>query len=169
MVKSNLIVQPNKWDSFFFCTALTASRLSKDPSTKVGAVVVKNGKVVSTGFNGFPQGFPDDPNLLNDRDQKIKLTEHAERNALNQAAANTGNLAGSEIYVTHCPCMDCAKGIINSGIKKVKYLSYPKFEERWNFPETKKVFDACGVEVVPYSPEFTVEVIKERFNIDIIF
>lgn len=166
---TELITSPNKWDSYFFNTAFAASRMSKDPSTKVGAVLVKDRQTIAMSYNGFPSGFPDDPDLLNDREQKLKLTEHAERNALNQVARYGGNVAGSTIYVTHCPCMDCAKGLINSGIKEVKYLSYPKFEQRWNFSETKKVFDACGVKVVPFSPEDMIVSIKDKFNIDILF
>lgn len=159
----------DKWTAFFFSTALTASRLSKDPSTKVGSVIAKDGKVISTGYNGFPKGWPDAEEFLNDRELKYKLVEHAERNAISQALHNSGSIRDGAIYVTHCPCTDCAKGIIQAGIKSVSIPHYPEFEKRWGFDFTEKLLTTCGVDVRRYRPEDIRSSIQNFFDIDMTF
>lgn len=158
-----------KWDCFFFASALTASRLSKDPSTKVGAAIENNGHLVSTGYNGFPKGFPDKPEYLLDRDLKIRLVEHAERNAISQALNKPGDIRNGSIYITHCPCTDCAKGIIQAGIKKIQFPHYPEFEKRWDFPFTRNLLEQCGVEIIQFDPEAIIDGIKNNFDIEMTF
>ena len=109
--------------------ALVAS-WSKDPSTQVGAVIAdKKNRVISLGFNGFPRNIQDHSALLEDRDEKLRRTIHAEENALLFA---TQSVEGCTIYVTHPPCARCAAKIIQSGIERVvvKEVS-DSFLERW--------------------------------------
>ena len=121
---------------------------SKDPSTKVGAVIVNNNKqVLSLGYNGFPRGVEDRPERYNDRPTKLLFVAHAERNALDNAFTDTD---GATLYSTLYPCTDCAKGIIQRGIKKV-VTSKDKFEElsqRFNFDVSETMFKEANVEVV---------------------
>ena len=106
------------WDEFFLGLAKYISTRSRDPSTKVGAVIVRPNKtIVSLGFNGFPRGVDDDEERYNDRELKYKLVVHAEANAL--VAANE-DLEGCTIYTwPFPPCSSCAGLIIQSGIHAV--------------------------------------------------
>lgn len=88
---------------------------------KVGAVIMKNNTVVSTGYNGAPSGLQDCLELGYCSKQDACLAVHAEQNAIIFAAKNGVNIDGSVLYVTHAPCLTCAKLIINSGISKVYY------------------------------------------------
>lgn len=107
----------------FMKMAFNVSTLSKDTSTKVGAVLVSPDKrSLSIGYNGFPPGFPDRKKWLENRDEKngltkYELTNHAERNAIDQCFTN--NLDGWSLYCTHKPCLDCARAIITKKIKSV--------------------------------------------------
>lgn len=103
---------------------------SKDPSTKVGAVIVDNDRrVVSTGFNGFAKYVKDHAERLADRDTKLQLTLHAEANAILIARRSVENCT---IYITHPPCPHCASMIIQSGIRVVYYKKpNADFLSRW--------------------------------------
>lgn len=143
----------NKWDRRFLGLANLVATWSKDPSTGVGAVVVdaKN-RIVSMGFNGFPRAVRDDEAALNNRDEKLRRTIHAEENALLFAGRP---VEGCTIYVTHPPCARCAAKIIQAGI--VRVVSRPpwnSFVERWAddmrsaaemFAEANTSFDYLGV------------------------
>lgn len=117
----------NKWDYNFLGLAKTVSAFSKDPSTKVGAVIAdENNRVVSIGFNGFPKGIKDDHRLEN-REMKYKLIVHAETNALLFA---NGCVEGCTLYTwPFMPCCRCASSIIQAGIRRV--VSLENKEERW--------------------------------------
>lgn len=105
------------WDIRFMELAHHVAAWSKDPSTKVGAVIVKPDKtIVSVGYNGFPRGVDDDPSRYDNRDMKYKFVVHAEANAILNA---NSPVKGCILYVTHQPCCECAKLIIQSGIKDV--------------------------------------------------
>ena len=111
------------WDEYFMGVALLAAKRSKDPNTQVGACIVnENKKIMSVGYNGFPLGcsddsFPWDRTADNDYDTKYPYVCHAELNAiLNNAGAP---LNGCSVYVALFPCNECAKAIIQCGIKKV--------------------------------------------------
>jgi dCMP deaminase len=98
--------------------ARLVSTWSKDPSTKVGAILVKNRKIVSTGYNGFPAGIADD-HRLDDREKKYPIIVHGEMNALIQAGHNAD---GSTLYLWGFPgppCQDCAKHVIQAGVKRI--------------------------------------------------
>lgn len=107
----------NKWDERFVGLAQHVAQWSKDPSTKVGAVITDDlRRIVSLGFNGFPRSVVDDPDRYENRMVKYKLIVHAEANALMSA----GRLvSGCTLYATKFPCSECAKLIIQSGIWRV--------------------------------------------------
>jgi dCMP deaminase len=109
------------WDRRFLALAAHISAWSKDPSTKVGCVVVgPDREIVTTGYNGFPRGVTDDPARMV-RPAKYLWTSHAEENAVAHAARIGVSLKGCTAYVTHCPCSRCARGLIQAGIQRVVY------------------------------------------------
>ncbi|MBQ47556.1 MAG: hypothetical protein CMP10_08805 [Zetaproteobacteria bacterium] len=122
----------NKWDMRFLELAKHISGWSKDPSTKVGCVVVgEDREIRSTGFNGFPRGISDDNDRLTDREKKYPLICHAEENAIMHAARIGVSLKGSTAYVTWPPCSRCARSLIQAGIKEVVYSTTEEIPERW--------------------------------------
>lgn len=137
------------WDEYFMGIALLSAKRSKDPNTQVGACIVnENKKIMSVGYNGFPHGcsddeFPWERDGESSIDTKYPFVCHAELNAiLNNAGAS---LKGCSIYVALFPCNECAKAIIQSGIKRVLYLS-DKYKDTDGVRASKKMFDAAGVE-----------------------
>ncbi|MDG1550757.1 MAG: dCMP deaminase family protein [Candidatus Poseidoniaceae archaeon] len=121
-----------KWDTRFVELAMHIANWSKDPSTKVGCVVVgEDREIRSTGFNGFPRGIRDDEERLLDREQKYPLICHAEENAIMHAARIGVSLKGSTAYVTWPPCSRCARSLIQSGIKEIIYPTPGEIPERW--------------------------------------
>ena len=134
-----------KWDLRFLELADHIAQWSKDPRTKVGAVIVDEKKrVVSVGYNGFPRGVGDDDSRYVDRPTKHLFVAHAERNALDNAPLM---VEGCTIYVPLLPCNECAKSIIQKGI--IKVVTRPIFEDRANFnwDITIRMFREAGVEV----------------------
>lgn len=117
------------WDLRYMALALHVAQWSKDPSTKVGAVLVGlDRRHIALGYNGFPEGIVDSPKRLNDRDTKLRLIQHAERNVLDQATFDTN---GATIVVTRFPCSECAKSIISKKIARVVYLKDVDYANRW--------------------------------------
>jgi dCMP deaminase len=119
---------------YFLNLAKAVSTGSKDQSTQVGAVIIgPNKEIRSTGFNGFPIGVNDLAGERHLRPTKYKFTEHAERNAIFLAARHGTPLDGCSLYCTLPPCADCARAIIQAGIKKVYFLQSKDagFTERW--------------------------------------
>jgi dCMP deaminase len=106
------------WDRWFIGLAKYIATASKDPSTKVGAVITdRQNRVISTGYNGFPRGVKDSPDRLNDRDTKYSMVVHGEINALLFA---TQPLDGTTLYIwPFLSCSRCTSMIINAGIKRV--------------------------------------------------
>lgn len=112
----------NKWDQYFFDIASRTAGLSKDRRTKVGAVIVgTNREILSVGYNGFPMKIDDDLDERHEAPRKYFFTEHAERNAIYHGARRGISLVGTTMYTTLFPCADCARGIIQVGIKAVFY------------------------------------------------
>lgn len=107
-----------EWDDYFMAISLLASARSKCKRLKVGCVLVKDNRVVSTGYNGFLPGAPHESIVVNDREQ---ATVHAEHNAVADAAKRGVSLDGSTAYVTHYPCLNCAKLLAASGVRVIKY------------------------------------------------
>ena len=139
-----------KWDSRFLELAKHISEWSKDPSTKVGCVVVgEDREIRSTGFNGFPRGIEDDPTRLGDRDQKYPLICHAEENAIMHAARIGVSLKGNTAYVTWPPCSRCSRSLIQAGVKEVVYPSDVDVPERWkeDFEISTGMLNEAGIRV----------------------
>jgi dCMP deaminase len=131
------------WDHYFIDIAESVAYASKDPSTKVGAVIVRPDRTVaSLGYNGFPRGIMDAPERLADRPTKYSLVVHAEPNAILSAREP---VRGYDIYTTLFTCSDCAKLIIQAGIKRVVSPIYDI--DRWekSLALSKRLFDEAGV------------------------
>lgn len=136
------------WDDRFLVLADHIASWSKDPSTKVGAVIVRpNRTIASVGYNGFPRGVDDTPDRLNDRPIKYAMTVHAEANAILSADSS---VSGCTLYVTPLhPCSNCAALIIQSGITKV-VARMPHDPAHWvdSFEKAKIMFDEAGIGVI---------------------
>lgn len=135
------------WNKRFMDLAEHVAGWSKDPSTQVGAVIVNDNKqVISMGYNGFPRGIHDCAERYNDRTTKLKFVAHAERNALDNAFTN---VEGATLYSTLYPCNDCAKGIIQRGIRQVVTREPDQSKaERFNFDASKIMFEEAGVDLL---------------------
>lgn len=108
------------WDVHFLEYAALAATMSKDRSTKVGAVIVDTMRnVVATGYNGFPRGVDDNVEARHERPTKYLWTCHAEENAILSAARRGVAVAGCILYATHFPCSRCARGIVQAGVFRV--------------------------------------------------
>lgn len=115
----------DKWDNNWLTIATAVAKWSKDPSRKVGCVIVDDRRVIlSTGYNGLPRGVDDTKLERYTKPKKYKYVSHAEANAISNAAANGTALLGSTAYVTLCPCVDCARLLIQTGIRKVVVFAY---------------------------------------------
>jgi len=120
------------WDARFVNLALHIAAWSKDPSTKVGCVVVgPDREIRSTGFNGFPRGIADSVERLGDREKKYPLVCHAEENAIMHAARIGVSLKGCTAYVTWPLCTRCARSLIQAGIDQIVYPAGLVIPERW--------------------------------------
>ena len=133
------------WDEYFMGVAMLAARRSKDPSTQVGACIVSQDNIiVSTGYNGMPKGCSDDefPWNRDGEENKYPFVVHAELNAILNASGR--DLRGCKIYVALFPCNECAKAIIQSGIREIYYLS-DKYATSPTTIASKRMLDAAGV------------------------
>lgn len=139
-----------KWDRRFLDLAQFISHWSKDPSTKVGAVLAHGKKILSVGYNGFPERVPDNPEWLEDRSTKYSLVTHAELNAyLNYNAILP---SGTSLYIFPLPpCPDCTRFILASRLSRVVFRlggSSSRFLD--TLPNVQKLFQLAGVELVQY-------------------
>ena len=145
-----------EWTEYFLNIAEQVKRKSKDQSTQIGAVIVGEDKeVLSTGYNSFPRGLDDSLPERQERPEKYFWMEHAERNAIYNAARIGVSLKNSTIYLTSgLPCMDCARGIVNSGIKTVycKQVCTTKNKDKWDESQKKslELLRECDVDVIYY-------------------
>lgn len=136
------------WDEYFTEVCITASKKSKDPSTKVGAAIVgPDHELRSTGWNGFPRGVKDLPERYNDRELKYKLVAHGELNAICNANRSGTILKDCTLYVyPFFPCNECAKAIIQVGIKELVIISEkPPVNWEEKVAIAKLLFDEAGV------------------------
>ena len=151
------------WDEYFMGVALLAARRSKDPNTQVGACIVSpERKVVGIGYNGFPIGCDDDEfpwgregSFL---DTKYPFVVHAELNAILNYRG--GSLEGAKLYVSLFPCNECAKAIIQAGIRRIVYES-DKYADTDGVIASKKMLQAAGVELVQLPYQITLSVEKK--------
>lgn len=142
------------WDEYFMGVALLAAMRSKDPNTQVGSCIVSSShKILSIGYNGMPIGCSDD-DFPWERDgnplqTKYPYVTHSELNAILNYRG--GSLEGATIYVSLFPCNECAKAIIQSGIRKVIYQC-DKYADSDSSIASRKLFDAAGVIYEQYTP-----------------
>jgi dCMP deaminase len=146
----------DKWAERYFDIAKSVASWSKD-TTKIGAVVVgAKGQILSQGYNGFPRGILDDDSRLKNRDIKYKFVVHAEMNCIYNATYNGVSLDGADLYVYGLPvCSECAKGVIQVGIKRV-FMCYPtSIDERWreSFKTSSDLFKEAGIETRMYKKD----------------
>lgn len=143
------------WNEYFMGIAMLSAERSKDNSTQVGACIVnRDNKIVSVGYNGMPIGCCDDDmpwerSAETTLDTKYPYVCHAELNAI--LNSNIGNLAGCTLYVTLFPCNECAKAIIQCGIRHIVYREN-KYADTDNVKASTKMFEICGVKVEQYIP-----------------
>ncbi|MBQ7641028.1 MAG: dCMP deaminase family protein [Acholeplasmatales bacterium] len=135
------------WDEYFMGVALLSAKRSKDPSTQVGACVVNQDKrIIGIGYNGFPNGCSDDifpwgKGNSNELLNKYQYVVHAEANAI---LNSSGNIKGSTVYVTLFPCNECAKLLIQSGVKHIVYMT-EIHKGTVSDIASKKMLDAAGI------------------------
>ncbi len=134
------------WDQYFMGIALLSAQRSKDPSTQVGACIVnQNQRIVGIGYNGFPYGCHDDDFPWQRQGEpletKYPYVVHAELNAILNSSEN---LRGASVYVSLFPCNECAKAIIQSGIRELIYMS-DKYEGSLENQASKRMLAAAGV------------------------
>ena len=143
------------WDEYFMGIALLTAMRSKDPNSQVGACIVSpENKILSLGYNGMPMGCSDDE-MPWEREgaplqTKYMYVCHAELNAILNSAHN--NLKGARVYVTLFPCNECAKAIIQSGVKEVYYLS-DKYADSLATMASKRMMDSAGVRYIQMRTE----------------
>ena len=153
------------WDAYFMGIAMLSAQRSKDPNTQVGACIVSNdNRILSIGYNGTPNGFHDTI-FPWDREGKPLDTKylyvcHAEMNAVLNYRGNRKELENAKIYVDLFPCNECAKIIIQAGIKEVVYLC-DKYANTDSVIASKKLFDCCGVK---YSK---IELSEQEIKLDL--
>lgn len=140
------------WDEYFMGVAKLSGMRSKDPNSQVGCCIVsQDNKILSMGYNGFPIGCSDDEFPWGREgeplDTKYLYVTHSELNAILNYSG--GSLAGSKLYVSLFPCNECAKAIIQSGIKEVIYAC-DKYASTPSVIASKKLFEAAGVKYYQY-------------------
>jgi len=159
MKRSNVI----SWDDYFMGMAHLSAMRSKDPSTQVGACIVSpSKKVVGLGYNGFPTGINDDDFPWEKHDEydqsKYAYVVHAELNAILNA---TTSLQGCSMYVSLFPCNECAKAIIQSGIKTLIYES-DKYADTSAVLASKKMLKAAGVTCIQLDHQVSIHLNVQR-------
>ena len=140
------------WDDYYMTMAYLVAMKSKDESTHIGAVIVgPDNEVRSTGYNSFPRGINDDKPERQERPEKYFWFEHAERNAIYNSSLVGVSLKGCKLYTNGMPCMDCARGVVNAGIKEVIIDDEWDKNNYGNWIEqakrTKILFEESGVTV----------------------
>jgi len=150
------------WEEYFMAVAQLSALRSKDPNTQVGACVVNRQRhIIGIGYNGFPVGCSDDELPWNREgdflDTKYAYVCHAEMNAITNSS-NKADLDGASMYISLFPCNECAKLIVQVGIKEVVYLS-DKYHDEMIFIAARRIFDMAGVtyrQLVPVHTEISL-------------
>lgn len=161
MVKSNI-----SWDEFYMRHVYLAASKSKDPSTKIGAILVRNGTIISEGYNGFPRNIIDNVERYYNREEKYKYIVHAEANSILNSARNGICTNESIMYTNGIPCNECAKSIIQSGIKEVViHEEWPmgKINQTGKWNDAAKItftmFGECGITLRSLNIKLNLEVL----------
>lgn len=154
-----MTLQDLKWHRRFIDLTNTVASWSKDRSTKVGAIVVRDRRVLTTGFNGFPAGVGDNFDYRHERPAKYLYTEHAERNCIYQAARMGISLEHATLYLNYgpSPCADCTRAVIQAGIERIvtSGIPFPGIsKEMWDghFMAAREMLEDAGVEVIELPP-----------------
>ena len=140
------------WDAYFMGIALLSKERSKDPNTQVGACIVNNqNRIVSLGYNGLPNGCNDEMCPWDKREGSLEETKYAyvAHAELNAVLNYHGSVEGCTLYVTLFPCNECAKAVIQAGIKDIVYLE-DKYDGTPSNIVAKKLFDAAGINYRKY-------------------
>lgn len=143
----------NSWDIKFIELSRHIAEWSKDTNRKNGAVIVDDDNIViSMGYNGFPRGCNETVETRYEKPHKYLYTEHAERNAIYHAARHGVTIKGCTMYVTMFPCSDCARGIIQAGIKKLISPEPDVEHEKWgvHFKAALEMLDESQIEIELY-------------------
>ena len=141
------------WDEYFMGIAKLSAMRSKDPNTQVGCCIVSDkNRILSVGYNGFPNGIPDKEFTWarEGEDNKYFYTTHSELNAI--LNCRNANLEGARMYVTLFPCYECAKAIIQSGIRSLVYAD-DKYADTPGTQASKRMLSRAGVRFEPYEAE----------------
>lgn len=148
----------SKWDARFMRLAKEISTWSKDPSSKIGAIIVNdNRQILSTGYNGFPRDIQDTEERLNNKEEKYPRIVHAELNCLLNALYNGVSVRHGTLYVYGLPvCSDCTKSVIQAGISRVvvnmSAFNNEKWVEQWD-RLSKPMFQEAGVHITYLNTE----------------
>lgn len=159
------LTQNLSWDEYFLKLAYFVSAKSKDIRTKIGSVVAKNKRILSTGYNGIPAGCNDELIERQSYPTKKYYFSHSEANSIFFAARNGVNISESSIYTLATPCSNCAQAIIQSGIKSViihsEYNRLFENDKDWeeSCKHTKQMFLESGVDLIPISTLFNFKVL----------
>ena len=145
----------DKWDYRFVRIAFEVASWSKDPGTKVGAVLVRDRRILATGYNGFPQLIEDGPERYSNRELKLAYTVHAEVNSILNAARNGAKTYGSTLYVTFPPCVSCSTSVIQAGVSRVVCPHLSTAPPRWyeSFAMGQNLLREAEIEVLTYDPQ----------------
>lgn len=137
------------WDQHFLDIAKLVAERSKDPHTKVGAVLVRDRRIISSGYNGIPRGVLEDDPKRHLPPTKYLYYEHAERNALYNSVYEGISTKGSTLYCTWTSCTDCARGLIQAGIKRIVVPEDPVITDIWleNFSIAGVMLKEAGIGV----------------------
>lgn len=155
-----------RFDSFCMDLAKFIAKKSKDRSRKIGCVIIgPDNEVRSTGYNGFPRNVNDDVEERHQRPEKYFWTEHAERNAIYNAARIGTSLKGCRIYTSWFPCIDCARAIVQSGIIEIITYSPELDDPQWgtSFKKVIELFEETGI-IVRYLDEEEDNKFNETFK-----
>lgn len=162
-------VDSNHWHGHFIDISSLVASKSKDRSTKVGAVIVgPDREIRSTGYNGFPRGISDLVECRHNRPEKYLFTEHAERNAIFNAARIGTSLKGCTLYMNYqpIPCADCTRAIIQSGISSVvgPNIQFPGVGEQWkaSLEASEQMLEEAGIKRYIYEPLIPVSSGQEK-------
>ncbi len=163
----------SKWDTRFMRMAREVSTWSKDPSSKIGAVIVNDKRrILATGYNGFPEGIDDTEERLNNRDLKYPRIIHGEMNALLNALKNGVSVENATLYVYGLPvCPDCMKAIIQSGIRRIvmspdPYVVITPWTEKWHTISKVMIEEVgnIGVTYANHEKLFSPEEFQKNFG-----
>ncbi len=161
----NITYIPPSWDELFMRHVYLIASKSKDKHTKIGAVLIKNNRVISEGYNGICSGVDDNIPERHERPEKYIWYEHAERNCIYSAAKFGISTEGCSIYINALPCPDCCRGIIQCGIKNITvHKQWMDYEKSMNRPQWNKT----AIEVRTMLAESNIKIDVFDFKLGII-